>query len=459
MRALLLWICLALAAVAQEPLTLGELLRHVEQHHPILRQADLNLSLARAKVTEKEGAFDPSLLLNSGYQSYNSPTSPGKGKEFTQNGLDFVWTTPSGVKLSAGMDINRGDVKSPASLTGEGGTYYLEAKIPLLRGLDVNEKSIAWQQAQLALPLAQAERALLRLGLLRGAGEAYWDWAAAWQLLEVNQRLLRLAEERLAVVRQRVEAGDMARIDATETEQELERRRGLLVRARRLTESSALKLAFYLWKEPTQEPALPRPEQAPAKLEEPRQLSAEEANQARLQAVERRPEFQGLAVQKEVVALDRALAENDQRPALNLTVSPGVDLGAQGVGPVFKGGLELIIPLRTREADGRLEQARIKLQDLDLKSLLQARKVLLEVEDAISAVDTAYERYRAAARELELAREVERGERYKFEMGDSTVFLINQRERATAEAEMRLLEVHGELLKARLGLHAATAEL
>lgn len=454
MRGLILALLTTLSVAAQ-PLTLGDLLRQVEQHHPVLQQADLNLALARARVTEKEGAFDPALLVNSGYQSYNSPTSPGKTKEFTQSGLDFVWTSPSGLKLSAGMDLNRGDVKSPASLTGEAGTYYLEAKIPLLRGLDINDKSIAWQQARLGLPLAEADRARVRLGLLRGAGEAYWDWAAAWQLVEVNRRLMQLAEDRLAVVRQRVDAGDMARIDVTETEQELERRRGLLVRARRLTENSALKLAFYLWPEA----APPGRERAPAGLEEPRALTAEEAMQARLQAVERRPELRGLAVQRDILALDQELAENDRRPALNLTLSPGLDAGAQGVGPVFKGGLELIIPLQTRNADGRLEQARLKLQDLDLKSLLQARKVFLEVEDAISAVDLAFERCQAAARELELARQVEQGERYKFEMGDSTVFLINQRERATAEAEMRLLEVQGELLKARVGLLAVTGAL
>lgn len=454
MKALIVWLLLALGAAAQ-PLTLGDLLLQVEQNHPVLKQADLSLALAQAKITEKEGAFDPALLFNSGYQSYNSPSSPGNTKEFLQNGLGFGWTSPSGIKLSAGMDLNRGDVKSPTSLTGEAGTYYLEAKIPLLRGLETNDKSIAWQQARLGLPLAEAERALVRLGLLRSAGEAYWDWVAACQQVEVNRRLMQLAEDRLSLVRQRVEAGDLARIDAAETEQELERRRGLHARAQRLTENSALKLAFYLWPEA----APPGQDRAPVRLEEPRPLTPEEANQARLQAVEQRPELRGLAVQKDIVALDRELAENDQRPALNLTVSPGADLGFQGAGPVFKGGLELIIPLQTRDADGRLQQARLKLQDLDLKVVLQARKVFLEVEDAISAVNLAFERYQAAARELELARMVERGEVFKFGLGDSTVFLVTQRERATAEAEVRLLEVQGELLKARIALLAVTGTL
>lgn len=454
MRVLLAFLLLLGVAGAQ-PLTLRDLLERVESHHPVLRQADLAVQMARARVTEKEGAFDPALALSSGYQRYNSSSDPGKGKEAFVNGLDVFWTTPSGIRLGAGADLNRGDVKSPASLTGEGGTYYLEAKIPLLQGFEINDKSVAWQQARLGLPLAEAERSLVRLSLLRSAGESYWDWAGAWQAVEVNQRLLELTRERLEVVKARVESGDLAAIDVAETEQELERRRGLLTRARRLGESTSLKLAYFLW----EDERVPGRESAPAQLDPPRPLTVEEAGQARLEAIRLRPEFRGLTVQREIVWLDQSLAENNQRPALNLIVSPGVDLGNQGVGPVFKGGLELVIPLQTREADGKLELARLKIEDLDLKTLLQSRKVLLEVEDAISAVMAAYERFQAAERELELARRVEEGERYRFSMGDSTVFLVNQRERATAEAELRRLEVQGEYLKSLVGLEAATGRL
>ncbi|GMU53057.1 MAG: hypothetical protein AMXMBFR33_22030 [Candidatus Xenobia bacterium] len=451
---LVLLVVLQLGVEAQ-PLTLRDLLEQVEAHHPVLRQADLALEMARARVTEKEGAFDPTLALSSGYQRYNSSSDPGKAKEAFTNGMEVAWTTPSGIKLGAGMDLNRGDVKSPASLTGEGGTYFLEAKIPLIQGFEINEKSIAWQQAMLGLPLAEADRELVRLGLLRSAGESYWDWASAWQMVDVNQRLLDLADERLAVVRQRVEAGDLAPIDVAETEQELERRRGLLTRFQRLSESTSLKLAFFLW----QNEKPPGREQAPPQLDAPRPLSLQEEARAREDAMQLRPEFRGLKVQREIVWLDERLAENNQRPALNVIVSPGLDVGNQGVGPVFKGGLELVIPLQTREADGKLALARLKIQDLDLKTLLQTRKVLLEVEDALSAVRAAYQRFLAAERELELARQVEEGERYRFSMGDSTVFLVNQRERATAEAELRRLEVQGEYLKALVGLDASSGRL
>ncbi|MCE7872684.1 hypothetical protein DYH09_20185, partial [bacterium CPR1] len=76
--ALLLWLQLAAGA---QPLTLQDLLEQVETHHPVLRQADLALAMARARVTEKEGAFDPALALSSGYQRYNSSSDPGKAKE------------------------------------------------------------------------------------------------------------------------------------------------------------------------------------------------------------------------------------------------------------------------------------------------------------------------------------------------------------------------------------------
>jgi outer membrane protein TolC len=63
-----------------------------------------------------------------------------------------------------------------------------------------------------------------------------------------------------------------------------------------------------------------------------------------------------------------------------------------------------------------------------------------------------------ALREVNLARELERGERQKFDLGDSTIFLVNQRERATAEAEIKLVEIETDYQQAIAAYRAATAQ-
>jgi outer membrane protein TolC len=60
--------------------------------------------------------------------------------------------------------------------------------------------------------------------------------------------------------------------------------------------------------------------------------------------------------------------------------------------------------------------------------------------------------------EVELAQRLEEGERIKFQLGDSTLFLVNQRERATAEARLKLIEIQAEYEQAAATFRAATVQ-
>lgn len=85
--------------------------------------------------------------------------------------------------------------------------------------------------------------------------------------------------------------------------------------------------------------------------------------------------------------------------------------------------------------------------------------MLLEVDDAWSAIQAAVARFRATDAEVLLAKQLETGERKRFAAGDSTLFLVNQRERATAEALGRLIDIQLEYQQALLALDAASIAL
>ena len=85
--------------------------------------------------------------------------------------------------------------------------------------------------------------------------------------------------------------------------------------------------------------------------------------------------------------------------------------------------------------------------------------MLLEVDDAWSAIQAAVDRFRATDAEVLLAKQLETGERKRFAAGDSTLFLVNQRERATAEALGRLIDIQLEYQQALLALDAASIAL
>jgi outer membrane protein TolC len=137
---------------------------------------------------------------------------------------------------------------------------------------------------------------------------------------------------------------------------------------------------------------------------------------------------------------------------------PGRDVGFGSIGTTLKAGVVFELPLRQRTADGRIAQALLKLQKLDLEERMLRQKITTEIYDTASAINTAWQRYLATKRELEAAIVLERGENQRFLLGDSSLFLVNQRERATAEARNKLIDVQAEYEQARAALRLATMQ-
>ncbi len=450
------WVAVLLTLLA--PLQLSELMRQVERNHPKLQGAHLVRQMAEAKTLEKRGAFDPSIGFYSLAQRYNS--SPrGSAKSYWANGLAYGYLDRSGLKLQAGYRNHRGDIKSPTSTTGDGGELFVDVKLPLLRGAGINEKFAAEQKALVGEKTAEAVYNLVRLETLLKAGEAYWDWVVTARQLKLLEQNLELAEWRATNVKERIEAGDLAPVDRVEVDQTVAKRQEILVKGEREFQKAQLKLAFFLWGDDGVAQQPPSAERAPEELPLPTMVSDAERAQAEVEALQLRPELRGIRFEKERVEIDRELAENERLPVFDVVVSPGYDIGQQSVGATIKAGLEVTIPLATRTADGKLLAARLKTDKLELEQLEMIRAIVLQVYDAESAIRTAVGRYEAAVESLKLARELEQAERLRFDLGDGTVFLVNQREIASLSAALKVLELEAEYARARLLFEAVGGRL
>ena len=471
MKKFLSWLILGTAAWAA-PLTLDEVILRASQHHPKMRGARLLHDMAQAKITEKEGAFDPSFFSSTEFLRYNSSGTPRMSDE---HDLGVQIQDVSGWKLISGYRRHQGSVKSPSSLTGEGGEFFIEFKMPLLRGLDVNPKQTQLEQAKLGLQLADAQALLTRLEVLLVASLSYWDWCGACTELALLERNVRLAEERLAQVAVRVKSGELPRIDEVEASQEVQRRLEAVEKSRRNVQKNLFKLSLYLWNSDGQVANLPEPDSAcftfPEELSKelpglpagpyasPANWSAEEVAKAELDSIRQRPELREIEFEQRYVALDKALAENDLLPILDMTLGPGWDSGFKSVGMTYKVGLQLTIPLANRSADGRIAAAQLKSTKLDLDQVMEIQRILAEVRDAGSLVSASQNRLRPALESVRLALQLEKAERLKFSVGDSTLFLVNQRERATMTEAVKLIEIWTDGLKGKALLEAASGRL
>ena len=231
------------------------------------------------------------------------------------------------------------------------------------------------------------------------------------------------------------------------------------MKATREVQKAALKLALYLWNSDGQGAGVPQPAQAPLQLPPVQRFTTEDVYQLQLTALAERPELRQLELKKSIVDLDKDLAGNDRLPQLDLTLRPGYDAGGNGVGFTVKAGVELVIPLATRGPDGRRQAALLKLDKLNLEQVEMIRRILIQVQDAASEAEGAAQRLEQAVALYQKSKELEEAERTKFQFGDSTLFLVNSRERATLEAALKVLTIRLEHSEAVILLEAVTGQI
>lgn len=454
-----------LVAGANEPpvprrvLTLSGVLQRVDAAYPKVKGIAQERQAAAGKLREKQGAFDTTVSVGLEYLSYNSASSRGKNAEASISTATIEMAMRSGTKVIVGRDANTGLVKSPISSTGSDGTIYAGIKLPLLRGAGVNEKSIAELQAKLGLPLADAAITQVVVSSKAAASAAYWEWVAAGQKRKVASDLLALASIRAKQIAREVELEALPRIANTEAEQEVRRREAALNKADRDIQKAAIKLAGYLWQDDGTPLPPPSTEQLPTEMPSPVLPDIARLQTSREGALAKRPEILAISLQLTNVALDERLALNDSRPDLSVVLQPGQDMGRLGIGDTLKAGINFSVPIGRWDASGRRDTARAKTIKLTQDRELTKRQVLLEVDDAWSAINASVERFQATDAEVSLAKQLEDGERKRFAAGDSTLFLVNQRERATAEALGRLIDIQLEYQLALIALDAASIAL
>ncbi len=96
---------------------------------------------------------------------------------------------------------------------------------------------------------------------------------------------------------------------------------------------------------------------------------------------------------------------------------------------------------------------------LTQRELFARDQVTAEVRDAASAVRAAHERTLLAAREVTVALDLADAERERFRLGDSTLFVVNLREQAAVDAELRQVGANLDYLRALTIYEQVTAKL
>src|SRR5574339_429578 len=213
----------------------------VKKFHPVARQSDINIEMAKADITIAKAMFDP--LINTRIANK------------TFDGVEYYnYVTPElsipiwfGIELKAGYENVGGNNIDPQETPGK--TSFAGISIPLAKNLVMDKRRATLQQSKIFKQLSEVEKTRVVNDILLDAMDAYWNWVQQFQILQVIKNTVEVNEKRFELVRMAFRQGDRPAIDTVEALAQLQSFRYAQQEAELNFLNAGLEPSVFLWKE------------------------------------------------------------------------------------------------------------------------------------------------------------------------------------------------------------------
>ncbi len=431
------------------------------KNHPVARQSGLLSKEAQAELLIARGGFDPKLEVGFDRKVFD-------GKEYFNfwNNQLKVPLYLAGIDLKAGFERNVGLVLGTDIKTELDGLSYLGFSVPLGQGLLIDARRAALKNAQIFQKSNDNERVKILNKLILSAAKDYWTWYAAYRNQTLATDFYNLANARYKLVQKRAKFGDLPAIDTADAQVTLLDRRVMLEQAAVEAQNARLVLSNYLWNDRDQPLELPTNSQ-PALSP---QIRIDEATLEELmvKARQNHPDLLKLEFKNQQLRIDERLGKEALKPRLDVGATSlnyvhrwitRADNNAGAFRGDYKLNIDLIFPIFLRKERGKLQQIRIKQQTLLLEQQQLRREINNDIANAYNEV-RAFERQiidqENAIRNQKL---VLKAEEKRFAVGESQLFLVNQRESKLNELQTKLENLKAKYEKAKAILLFAAGQL
>jgi outer membrane protein TolC len=444
----------------QNTLSISNTFKLINQFHPIAKQAGLKIDLSKASLLSTRGAFDPAF-----YIANDQKTFDGKNYFFYSN-PELKIPTWYGIEIKGGLENNYGDKLSVETTFGK--SSYVGISIPLLKDLIIDKRRSDLAQSKILLSLTQEERQLVVNDLYLDGASSFWSWTYAYQKQKLFTEVLDKTKDRLEFIKQSYQAGDRAAIDTVEGVLQYQNILNLQTEAWSDLIEAQSKLSNFLWDKneiPYELTENIQPDSSWMKVDideftVPALLSViQEANQIH-------PKLKLLAFKSDILQIDKLYKNQNLLPTLRVNYN-FLNKGYEFATPFnnalyhnnYKAGLQFGLPLFLRQARGDLKQAKIKIEQQDLE-IVQTR---LEIENKIktyyAALSALRNQYKINQKSVDNTKRLLDVELERFEIGESSLFLVNNREIRYIEVVLKGYELKTKFFKTLIALNWAKGSI
>jgi outer membrane protein, heavy metal efflux system len=435
-----------------------DILENVLQQFPSIKMAQDDISIAKGEETAARGAFD--ILLQGSLTK--------KTGDYDNSVLDAKIVKPTslfGLDLYAGYKKGTGQfaVYDGDYQTLDKGEWNVGLKLPLLRDFLIDERRARLQKTNLAIDQRQFQLQAVELEQVKNALHRYWDWMLASKRILIQKGLLDTAQQRDVWLHKRTKAGDIARFERNDNLRSILQRKSFVMQSELNLEQSIAELIYYINDEKLHK-LMQNPHSIPDNdlLHFKSVLLTKTVPELTTLALQQRPELKGLNLQIEQNKIDESLQNNKFLPKLDIQAQYSKDEGAGSTSlddNNFKTMVNVEVPLQYRAIRGRQSQIRSLTQKMMNQRQFLEQRISADIKIFKKNLQIALQRRDLAKEEWALAQKLEQGERIRFSHGETNVLIVNLREQASAEAELRLAETSVEALKQLINLKVTVGEI
>ncbi|TXI69832.1 MAG: TolC family protein [Flavobacterium sp.] len=432
--------------------TYNEFLGYVKKYHPLVKQADLKLNEAQANLMQARGAFDPKIEVDFSEKQFKD------SEYYSILNSSFKIPTWYGIELKAGFDNAEGMYVNPENTLPNSGLTSFGISIPVGQGLFINQRMADIRKAKIAQNLNAAERNLQAIEVLYEASISYANWKRAFEEVKLYENYLVNASNRYKGIEKLISEGDKPAIDSIEA--------GIVVKTRLLNLEDAklklikakLELSNYLWLE-NNVPLELKDDLIPEITLSKTIKEVLQINELRTIDLDNHPKIQALDAKIAMLKVDRKLKANALLPKLDLSYNylsePSYIDNYRFED--YKIGVNFSFPIFLRKERGSLKLSDLKIQDSEFGLQFERKNLENKIKAQQQEIVSLQKQQDYNDKLVKDFTTLLNAEDRLFEMGESSLFIINSRENSLVSSQINEIALENRYLNAVIGLYKTLA--
>ncbi len=468
--AIFLWVPAGFSAGESLPLSLEECVRKALDGNLEIFIQRLNPLMDEEAVRIARGDFDPAVVFNPNYEENSTPldaqSSVAAGGRLSTKARTTSFSSGLEGKFPTGTRYNLGlrssDARNTFNMFREQYTTYwgLDVTQPLLRGFGTESQMAPIRIARVAKNISDEEFSGRVMDVVTRVHDAYYNLVFAIQNRTVQLQALELAAKLLEDNRKRVLIGVMAPLEITLAESGVASREENVIIASQDVSQRMTGLRALI--SPNLSEIQGRP-LVPSDLPRDTPLPERSSDEILVDALEMRPDYRAAKLEVERQNIQLVYDQQQRWPQVDLKGTAGFN----GVNQDFAKsvdtknerwavGMAVRIPLPDQAAQGKLESSRLRKQQVILQLKQVEQTVVVDVSNALDAVDASHKRIKVTQVARRAAEEALAAENSKLRAGTSTSFVVLELQNKLAEVRSREIRALADYSIALAKLHLST---